>query len=987
MFDSARHTPFARLLLAAFAAAAGAVAAADAPAAAQGQRLSHWLLAHPAQAGDYPAGLVWQSAQEVPAQTAAKARLIQALGQDRRYDTLRLWLQGLPVTGRSSIALPDGIWLNIHPQQDPVLGPNDRVHLPSRPQTVTVVLENGQLCQVRHEAAAPALRYISYCTADAAARDWVWLAQPDGRQVRHGQGLWNAQQPEAPEPGAWIWSPRYDSGFSAEVSAWLSAYLASQGPAADGLAGSHRALLPVNSSTLRREVWRNRDRDLILSANDWGEIGLLQTPTARMAPAGSARIHLSHVQPYTRLSTLLQPFDWLETGFRYTRLGDRRYSNDPNLTTQSLKDKSIDLKVRLLQESRYLPAVAVGARDFGGTGLFSGEYVVANKRSGNLDFSAGLGWGYVGARGNISNPLGLLSSRFKEDRQRSSGSGGTVNWKAMFRGRSAAFAGVQWQTPHQPLSLKLEYEGNDYRHEPAGRKDLGQKTAFNFGANYRLNPYADVSMGLERGKRLMLGLTLHANAAQTTPPKVLDAPMAAIAPQAPAVGAQNADDWASTRAEIEAQTGWQVRQIERAEPGLLRLHLEDQGSTYRQEREQRLLALLHRDAPPDIDRMALRYVEHGLQLEERQVPRQAWAAQAQAPHSPSHAAVQPQAVAQVKRMNDLSAAAAQPLPDAAETPQTQSSAAAPSPAQPSAALLEAAERLHFALTPSISQSFGGPDTFLLYQLGVHAQAEWRLQENTWLSGGVNLRLLDNYDKFTYTAGSELPRVRTFIREYQTSRRLTLEHLQLSHVGQVGENHFYSLYGGLLEPMYAGVGGEWLYRPRGSRLAYGLDLNRVRQRSFEQNLRLRDYEVSTGHANIYWDTGWQDIMVKFRLGRYLAGDKGATLDLSRTFDNGVTFGAWITRTNVSSREFGEGSFDKGIYLRFPLDILLPRSSTEQGRLTWQPLLRDGGARLERQLDLYEFTQGRDRRAFDWAPAPSGPQVPQSGGAIFPPAAQP
>ena len=39
--------------------------------------------------------------------------------------------------------------------------------------------------------------------------------------------------------------------------------------------------------------------------------------------------------------------------------------------------------------------VALGWRDFLGTGAFSGEYVVANKRTGNFDWSLGLGWGFA----------------------------------------------------------------------------------------------------------------------------------------------------------------------------------------------------------------------------------------------------------------------------------------------------------------------------------------------------------------------------------------------------------------------------------------------------------------------------------------------------------------------------------------------------------------------------------------------------------------
>ena len=38
-------------------------------------------------------------------------------------------------------------------------------------------------------------------------------------------------------------------------------------------------------------------------------------------------------------------------------------------------------------------------------------------------------------------------------------------------------------------------------------------------------------------------------------------------------------------------------------------------------------------------------------------------------------------------------------------------------------------------------------------------------DTTWISANLSVGLVDNYDKFKYTAPSNLPRVRTCIREY------------------------------------------------------------------------------------------------------------------------------------------------------------------------------------------------------------------------------
>ncbi|MFT4266454.1 MAG: YjbH domain-containing protein, partial [Xenophilus sp.] len=285
------------------------------------------------------------------------------------------------------------------------------------------------------------------------------------------------------------------------------------------------------------------------------------------------------------------------------------------------------------------------------------------------------------------------------------------------------------------------------------------------------------------------------------------------------------------------------------------------------------------------------------------------------------------------------------------------------------------DKFSLSLGPYFSPIIGGPDAFVLYQFGLQAKAEYRISDRTWLSGVVNWRLLDNFDKFTYDAPSSLPRVRTYMREYVTSSRVTVPNLQLTHVGQLTPNQYYSFYGGLLESMFAGVGAEWLYRPWGSRFAFGVDINRVRQRGFNQDLSLRDYEVTTGHATLYWDTGWNGVFARIAAGQYLAGDRGVTVSISRRFSNGLELGAYATKTNVSAAQYGEGSFDKGIYISIPLDALLPRSTKYSAGFLWNPLTRDGGAMLSRDQRLYDLTSDTDSQAFKVGPPTE--TMPRSG----------
>ena len=78
----------------------------------------------------------------------------------------------------------------------------------------------------------------------------------------------------------------------------------------------------------------------------------------------------------------------------------------------------------------------------------------------------------------------------------------------------------------------------------------------------------------------------------------------------------------------------------------------------------------------------------------------------------------------------------------------------------------------------------------------------------------------------------------------------------------------------------------------------------------------------GHASLYWDTGFYGLEAQVDAGRYLAGDWGATLSVQRIFSNGWAIGGYVTRTDVTEDEFGEGSYDKGILVTIPLRWATP-----------------------------------------------------------------
>jgi hypothetical protein len=100
----------------------------------------------------------------------------------------------------------------------------------------------------------------------------------------------------------------------------------------------------------------------------------------------------------------------------------------------------------------------------------------------------------------------------------------------------------------------------------------------------------------------------------------------------------------------------------------------------------------------------------------------------------------------------------------------------------------------------------------------------------------------------------------------------------------------------------------------------------------------------------------------RAGRYLAGDWGATVELGRRFESGIEVGGFATLTDVPFETFGEGSFDRGIYVRVPLELLGTASRNVATALI-RGVQRDGGQRLMVDSPLWDVTRDGRARALE------------------------
>lgn len=663
-----------------------------------------------------------------------------------------------------------------------------------------------------------------------------------------------------------------------------------------------------------------------VSQSDFGGVGLLQMPTARMADVGEFSANYRDNEQYRRWSVSVQPFEWLETTLRYTDTRSRLYSADPDFSgNQSQKDKGIDVKARLWQESHWVPQLSAGVRDFTGTGLFDSEYLAASKRVGPFDFTLGMGWGNMAESGNISNPFCELKDAWCQRSSGYSGRGGKFEVNKMFHGAAALFGGVEYQTPWQPLRFKLEYDGNDYSHEYAGV--IPQDSPFNIGAVYKIAEPLEMHLSYERGNTFMWGFTLRTNFNQWRPIHYADpAPEPVIADNDKA----NPAEWSAVAEKLENNAGYRHVQIKQQSDALI---LTGEQQKYRDEQQStdRAAAILANNADQSVKLLHIQQQRQNMPVEEHQIDLDAFR----------------------KAKSGVILGDKKPVYSEAVKPElTAGNTLYQAPSSP----------LDFSLSPSLTQSIGGPESFYMYQVGLNANTNWHWNEHFSTDSTVYVNAVDNYDRFNFTAppgdSGAIPRVRTHIREYVSSSDVLLNNLQLTEMRNLAPDWYAQAYTGYLEMMYAGAGSEVLYRPFGRSWALGIDANYVRQRDWDNTLKLEEYTTATGHLTGYWRLPLQsDVFAKVSVGRYLAKDYGATVDLSRRFDSGVIVGAFATVTDVSANDYGEGSFTKGVYVSIPLDLMLAKPTVRSATISWIPLTRDGGQMLNRRYHLYDITDAQ------------------------------
>jgi len=670
------------------------------------------------------------------------------------------------------------------------------------------------------------------------------------------------------------------------------------------------------------------------SPSNYGDTGLLEIPNARFMKEASLRFNFSSSYPNEFTTITASPFKWLESSYRYTEIKNKLYGPSLYSGNQSLKDKGFDLKIKLIGEGYYRPAVALGLRDIAGTGIFSSEYLVATKSLGNFDVTAGLGWGKLGSDDSIRNPLLSLNESF-QIRTGSIKEGGEFQYTDWFSGTTALFGGVEYHLRKYGLKLIAEYDSS--RPDMSTISPVEVKSNFNLGLNYHLSNNLQLGLSFERGTNFRMSFSLKGNFLKDTISKPPPKNIIALSKEQKKKSFKNPDIFyrSLNKSLRDEKIFIQSATLKDTEVSVAIASSRFSNIPRMSGRSAAIISAL---ASEDVGRMNIHVMNGDLEIATLKINRNKFDAAKAFKGSPQ----------EVLKVSLIDSNSNNPLiSDSDFNPRIDF------------------PEFSWTMSPALKHQIGGPEGFYLGQIFWKTDTTIKFRRNLSLYTSFGINLYDTFNDLKNPSQSNIPHVRSDIQDYLSEGKNNLQRMKLEYMFSPFKDIYMRADLGLIEEMFGGFGGEILYRPIDNDYSLGLSIHRVKQRGYKQRFSFKEYETTTGHASLYYDFP-MGISSQISIGRYLAGDKGATIDLSRRFTSGFVLGIFATKTELSEEEFGEGSFDKGFYFSIPTSLFYSDFRTGNISFGLHPLTKDGGAFLIQHNSLFSILGDSSKNSIlrDW-----------------------
>ena len=677
------------------------------------------------------------------------------------------------------------------------------------------------------------------------------------------------------------------------------------------------------------------------SYNSFGQTGLIYTPSAEVNKDQSAYFTFTRSR-YMKLGTLtVTPFDWLEASYFYYRPDDLLWGGRKGLYL----DKGFNVKFSYKPKNISLPTLAIGLDDFAGTGQFTREYIASTYSFNDFKLTTGIGFGKYAGIDSIKNPLSLIFNSFSVRSLSSSntGKGGQPNYDLWFRGPSAPLLGIEYQfNKIKNLSIKIEHDPYDYFKFSCCGEGLTEESRVsrpkdmntNFGISYKYKDIANLDLSVIKGNTWNLSFSIGFSGSKNYRKKDKFKPLIK----------DNNFNQSSVKNEFYLDL---LNNLNSNKIYLQTADLDKNSLNITIESEEHINPVIYTSRAAfianeisklnniNLESIEVGHLNRGIKINS-------------ALYSPEDLNLtnrKPNIL--IKRKTQINDKIVKSHYDHEFKP-----------------------KVNFPVImneflPDIKTHVGSPERFLYSGIGVKASTEIQFSRNIVFYSEVGKTIVNNFDRKVSVPNSALANVRTSIVDYlqQGSKNYYISNMALESIWSPYQNVYAKLSIGYLESMYGGIATEIMYKPFDSNTAFSFEYNDVKSRDFDQKFTFSNYKISTNHFNLAHYHPKSNILIKWSYGNYLASDTGYTLDLSRRMPNGWQAGFWFSNTNVSAKQFGEGSFDKGFYIHVPLSIFSKNYSKDKQSFSLRSMTRDGAQKLELKNRLIDSFYGSTLTEFN------------------------
>lgn len=646
-------------------------------------------------------------------------------------------------------------------------------------------------------------------------------------------------------------------------------------------------------------------------SSNTGTTGLLETPSARTIKEHSYTLGISQVDPYRYYYVVFSPLRNLEITGRITEILNVPASkNDPKWKGYgNYKDKAIDIKYKLIDESKYLPAVALGIMDPHGTRLYSSQYLVISKQIYPFDFTLGFGNGRFGEKQLSPQGEGIKIEMLQNP----------LNWIK----ESKFFGGVEF-CPNKNFSLILEYSSIEYHkqlRDPAQKKYFTSKvpSQFNFGVRIKPLDWIDITLSYQRGNRLGGNVSFNFDIGKPLIPirdkeiKIVDnfkTPEERIAKTLNLLGFSDIGVYFNENS----------------------LYIEAQNDKYfyTPKAFDVILKVIF-----ELKDMDFEYVS--IVLKYNNIPI---------------------ASLETERNNII---------DYLKGELTKGEFYSLSKLKTDIYERKTKEIYYkrfvsYGFKPTFQTFLNDPSGFFKYRFGLIGWSGL----NLW-DGGTFIIGVEGYPINTVSTVNEplsIP-VRTDLPFFM-KEKASLGRLMFDQINKF-QNEFYTKFSiGFLEIQYAGLDMEIAKPFLKGRIMLGLSGSIVKKRAIGRPLEFeyeksKDYYI-TGFLNARINIPEKEIFIDLKTGRFLAGDFGTRISISK-FINGVIISAWysFTDTSVFKDILNKGYHDKGLAVSIPIRLFEGSDSKTSYSYSLSPWTRDVAQDINHYNNLFDFI-GRNQKIY-------------------------